>query len=307
MLNRFIAHILIFCFTINTFAATGEKTPSASEVGNIITSLSPEFLKAELVSLKEKHQNIRSWKELKNLIESFRDEDKSFLLARINEWEKNPFQKPTFTATGVGFDLNEGEDKIRFNLQEGNLNFRGKVLPLQGQTLKNVHRWLSDSPTTTSLMSLFVNDAHALAPLAIGLIAFAITSIGILWNSSCREAFAKTESRINDLWGTCNWDYEQNRSSPEIRELLREISSTENNLIRSRRQTCDQQIRDSHKWLFFLSCSENTSAICNKIDRLSRCLTAIRNRGPINDSNLWREGPRQPGRAAPVRPGAQSR
>ena len=300
MFNRLISFLLILTFSLPTFATVGENEPSAAHSIAVLNALAPESLHAELKQLEKKHNKIESWKGLKDAIDTLSIEDKAYLQTQLKDWEKTPFKRPTFNITETGFTLSAGEQKIVFNLQEGTLAAGTKSISLEGQTLKQVHQWLTHTSTTASLMSFIISDAHAIGPLAIILISFAITSAGILWNNSCRSAFSRVERRVTDLARTCSWDREQNRLSAETRDLMRDIGSTANQLLRVPRQTCEQQLRNSHRWLFFFSCAENASAICAKAAELSRCVTAIRARGAINDTELWREGPvQQPRRGRP--------
>ena len=301
MLEKLLSFILIASLSASSFANVGEQQSSGSETSAILTALSPEFLETELNSVKNEHEKINSWKDLKNTLETLQPEDQSFLMTKIGEWEKEPFSKPLFQKTDSGFVLKDGEQQIKFDLFEGTLSYQGKNLSLQGKKLKDVYNWLTTSAPRTSYMSFIISDAHAIAPLVIGLIAFVITSVGMLWNNSCKKSFMRTENRVNDLYSACNWDLEEQRSSPEIRQLLKDINSTENSLLRTSGKTCEQQVNESHKWLFFLSCSENAAGICSKINKLSNCLTSIKNRGPINDSRIWMERPLPVRRNPPVR------
>lgn len=304
MRRQFVSFSLSLALTAPSFAEVGELGASDRSAGQVLSALSPKLLRSELKVLRRELGEIDSWSALEESLKKFDEAERSFLLAKLATWKETPFQRPHFEETLSGFALRIGAQSVTFDLRSGALTRGGQSFPLHGVSMAQVYSWLADAPVTTSISSLLISEAHAVAPLVIGLISFAVTSVGILWRSSCTTAYQRTESRIRDLSGTCEWDLSQNRSSPEMRELLRSLASSQNSLLRASPRSCAEELERSHRWLFFISCSQNTDALCRKVGELARCVSALQRRGSINDTELWREGPVQERRARPRGAGA---
>lgn len=246
-------------------------------------------------------------------------EDEKFLNFKLKEMGKFPknFRAKYDEKTIVIEFLNKKMSISKIDLSNNTFMLGETKIDLGNvKNLKDLHKVFTaiENPFVSSLQfnpaSLFINEAHALGPLAIGFIAFALTSAAIATAAQMKVNLDKLERTIEDAQGICfaldyGSDFTDNAALAKFERLSRGIYNRASNgeKKRVRQISSCKQVKESwwewaKSWFYSIfsmsrdDIRDQIVKLCEKSVKVDNCIKRYKNRGRVNNSNRDPSDPR---------------
>ena len=289
MLKRILSLCLAFSFFSHAIASSVNVRQQY-----ILEYIDKESMEIALTEAKKLHEEMNSWKNLKETAGLFEnEEDRAFFIKRIEEQEKNLFKKPEIIFHSEGWTVGSQDTKIEYHYSTHNLNAFSQALELKNKTLPEVYSWLENNgEKKTSYTSLLIQDAHAIAfiPVLIIIAAVGMIYAGMRTKKSCESSLVQSKQKLKLSLIQCH-----NPESKTLHNLLndiRKISKSDRLTPVDRPNTCKNVMKEVFSYnehVIWKSClkEDDIHIICKDLNELRKCLNVVSsgNKKAINSSD----------------------
>lgn len=289
MLKRILSLILSLSFFTQAFASSVNVRQQY-----ILEHVDKESMEIALHEAKKLHEEMNSWKGLKETAGLFEnEEDRSFFMKRIEEQEKNLFKKPEIIFHSEGWEIGSKDSKIEYHYSTHSLNAFSQTLELKNKTLAEVYAWLeSNGAKKTSYTSFIIQDAHAIAfiPVLIVIAAVGLIYSGMRTKKSCESSLIQSKQKLKLSLIQCH-----NPESKGLQDLLndiRKISKSDRLTPVDRPNTCKNVMKEVFSYnehVIWKSClkDDDILTLCKDLNELRKCLNVVSsgNKKAINSSD----------------------